>query len=596
MLIQNFILDFILNPWFLLSLIFWIMVGLAIVLLKNKKKAYSVFFPLLAIFRTRRLNKIITRISRKGPKFWRIFWNIGIFVSFGFTIYGFYFLFSNVISLIFTPKIENVIIPLIPGVTIELPIFFYLILPLLFIITTHEFSHGISASVDGVEIKSTGVLGVGIFYMVGFGAFVEVDERELNSTKFSSKTRLRIAAAGTYANAIVAGIGFLLLILFPYITAPWYVQVTSIYSVLEPTQGGFNHGNLQPGDAIIAIKKQGEPDHSYVYLDENKGINLGYILNNRSKIKCSIGDNLTFKVYNPNVDTFFERNVTLGPRYHLNISYVYVSNNELKITFNFTSNQETSIMITKINGTQINVSSGKTLEFFLTNFNLKALNFSTNGGKDYIVRAQVVGVFVGVQTTVFWMYKNDIAKFLTPFWPEFWLKEIMWLFVIGFSVALFNMLPIPAFDGDRIVKEIVNRIFGASYTKKKIKTDKFEYEGKNLECNLSEYRVEKVIQVKIYPTSDKKINENEFILLGEKNYELVDKIGDGFKDTVSITLPENTSIKPGTLFEVKYESLHDENKKHKKIVLTTIRVIATSLLLANFLLSFLKFGVNLFWM
>ena len=186
MLIQNFILDFILNPWFLLSLIFWIMVGLAIVLLKNKKKAYSVFFPLLAIFRTRRLNKIITRISRKGPKFWRIFWNIGIFVSFGFTIYGFYFLFSNVISLIFTPKIENAIIPLIPGVTIELPIFFYLILPLLFIITTHEFSHGISASVDGVEIKSTGVLGVGIFYIVGFGAFVEVDERELNSTKFSS--------------------------------------------------------------------------------------------------------------------------------------------------------------------------------------------------------------------------------------------------------------------------------------------------------------------------------------------------------------------------------------------------------------------------
>ncbi|MHA1457471.1 MAG: site-2 protease family protein, partial [Promethearchaeota archaeon] len=134
--------------------------------------------------------------------------------------------FTNIVNLIFAPSIENAIIPLIPGVTIDLPVFFYMLLPLLLILTTHEFAHGISGAVDGVEIKSTGVLGVALFYLVGFGAFVEVDERSLNSTKHHRNTRLRIAAAGTYINAIVAGIALLLLIIFPMLTSPFFSQVS----------------------------------------------------------------------------------------------------------------------------------------------------------------------------------------------------------------------------------------------------------------------------------------------------------------------------------------------------------------------------------
>ncbi len=160
------------------------------------------------MFKTKKLNNLIRRISKKSPRFWRVFWNIGIFVSFGLTIYGFYFFFSNIINLLFQPSIENAIGLLIPGVTIDLPIFMYLLLPLLFIMTTHEFAHGISASNDGVEVKSTGVLGVGLFYLVGFGAFVEVDERELRSPKFKRNTRFRIATSGTFVNAITAGVAF----------------------------------------------------------------------------------------------------------------------------------------------------------------------------------------------------------------------------------------------------------------------------------------------------------------------------------------------------------------------------------------------------
>ncbi|MFW9773924.1 MAG: site-2 protease family protein, partial [Candidatus Thorarchaeota archaeon] len=205
-LFNNPILDFFLNPWFLVSLIFWLIVLLLVYLLRKKEGAAYLFFPLLAMFKTKRLNRLIERISKKRPKSWRVFWTIGVFVSFSFTIYAFYFFFSNFINLIIDPRPEQAIVPLIPGVTIDLPLFSYLILPLLFIVTTHEFAHGIAASSDKLDIKSTGVLGAGLFFIIGFGAFVEIDEREANSIKVNRYTRLRIASAGTYINGITAGI------------------------------------------------------------------------------------------------------------------------------------------------------------------------------------------------------------------------------------------------------------------------------------------------------------------------------------------------------------------------------------------------------
>ena len=593
MLLNNFIVDFLLNPWFVISLVFWIFISILVLLLRNKKEAYSIFFPFLALFKTKKLNKLIVHISRKNPKFWRIFWNIGIFVSFGFTIYGFYFFFSNVVNLIFTPSIENAIIPLIPGVTIDLPVFFYMLLPLLLILTTHEFAHGISAAIDDVEIKSTGLLGVGLFYLVGFGAFVEVDERSLRSSKYHRNTRLRIAAAGTYINSIVAGIALLLLLIFPMLTSPFFSQVSQVYTVLSPEEGGFNDGILIYGDAIVAIKKEGELDSQYVYLDYYQGIDLSSILDNQTRIKCSVRDNLTMKIYNPFVDLSSEKEIILGPRYDLSIDYEYTSDYEIRITYNYTSDQQTNILINYINGTAINRTSGNTLEKFLTQFDLKTLDLNSTTNQRYLIEPEILGVFVGVQTTFYWMHKNDFAKFLSANWPDFWLKEISWLFIIGFSLTLFNMMPLPIFDGDRVIKEIVNSIFGSSYSSKKMKVDRLIYNDDDLDCKLSEYRIETINEVKITIKDRNKI-ESE-IFLGEENYELFDSIGDGFKDALKLHLPTTTTIEKNAIFDISYEYLYDEKRKIKQIVLNTIRAIALILIVSNFALSFIKFGFNLFW-
>ncbi|MHA1986152.1 MAG: site-2 protease family protein [Promethearchaeota archaeon] len=602
-LFNNPILDFLLNPWFILSLTFWLIVIALVYLLRNRKGAAYLFFPLLAMFRTKRLNKFIKKISQKVPKFWKVFWTIGIFISFGFTIFAFYFFFTNFINLIVAPKPEQAIVPLIPGVTIDLPLLFYLILPLLFIVTTHEFAHGIAANADGIDIKSTGVLGAGVFFLIGFGAFVEIDERELNSIKFKKNTRLRIAAAGTFVNGITAGIAFILLLIFPLLISPWYHQVSQVSTVVPEDQGGFNEGNLAGGDIILAIKKQGALDDDYISLDNYEGRTLSNILNNRTSLKSSFGDNLTFRIYSPSSDNYFEKNVTLGPRYYTGILYDYTNETVLRITKiydeseggnNFNSNLTTGLLINKINGVPINQTKGDTLGRALTSFNLNNLTLSMDA-VNYTLNISVTGAVIGIFTNSYFMHKNDVAKFLTSFWPEFWLRELVWLFIIAFSITLFNMLPLPVFDGDRIVRELINWGIGEDYRSFKKRKDKFYFKNDEKDYELSEYRVKKIDSIEIFMDDQSKLIDSSRIILAEEKYELIDKIGDGFKDTVSLNLPEQKNLPEGSKIEITYEYQYDEKKKTKRFIINFLRLITLFIVAGNFILSFVNFGGILFW-
>ncbi|MHA2182679.1 MAG: site-2 protease family protein, partial [Promethearchaeota archaeon] len=529
---------------------------------------------------------------------------IGIFVSFAFTIYAFYFFFTNLINLIIDPRIEQAIVPIIPGVTIDLPLLFYLILPLLFILTTHEFAHGIAASADGLDVKSTGVLGAGLFFIIGFGAFVEIDERELRSTKFKRNTRLRIAAAGTFVNGITAGIAFILLLTFPLIIAPWYYQVSQVSSVLPETQGGFNEGNLASGDVILAIKKLGALDDDYVSLDNYEGRTLSNILNNKTSLICSIGDNLTLRIYSPSSNGLHEKNVTLGPRYYTGILYEYISDTELQITKifneneggnNFNTNLTEGLIINKINSIPINLTKGDTLGKALAlKFDIKNLTLSMDT-ENYTLNVNVTGVVIGIFTNSYFMHKNDVAKFFTSFWPEFWLRELSWLFIIAFSITLFNMLPLPVFDGDRLVKELINWGIGEDYKSKKKRKDKFYFKDDEKDYELSEYRVEKINSIEIIIDDQSKLTDSSKILLAEDKYDLIDKIGDGFKDTVSLNLPEQKKLPEGTKIEITYDYIHDVKKKTKKTILNALRIITLVIVAGNFILSIVKFGGVLFW-
>jgi membrane-associated protease RseP (regulator of RpoE activity) len=586
----NFLIDFLLNPWTIVSLIFWGIVGLFVLALRNRKHAYNVFFPFLAMFKTKRLNKFINKLGKKAPRFWKVFWTIGIFISFSFTIFAFWFFFSNFVSLIFSPSITNVITPLIPGVTVDLPIFAYLLLPLIFIVTTHELAHGVAATADDVNIESTGVLGAGLFFLIGFGAFVEVDEKQLNSKKYSRGTRLRISAAGTYVNAITAGIGFLLILAAPLMISPFYSQVPQIREVLTIQEGGYNYGNISVNDQILAIKHASDSEANYVSLDAYQGIDLTSILENKTEgIDVSVGDKLTFKLFNP-ATGIIEKNITLGPKIPLKYE---IYDTYIILTYNYTNAQEININITKINGELINYSNGITFWSFRINFTLNEINLTSEGGDDYIYPVKSGDPYVGITSASSFMYKNAIGQFFTNFWPYFVSQELFWLFAIAFSLTLFNMLPLPVFDGDRIVKEFIDWGVGENYEKIKSKKDKFRFDPDDNKLELTEYRVEQINSIQFIEENGSERNE---ILLGKENYDLVDEIGDGFTSTITLKLPGDSKINKGTVIEVSYTYFHDTKRKLKRIILNAIRAITLFVVAGNFILSFVKFGFNLFWL
>jgi membrane-associated protease RseP (regulator of RpoE activity) len=193
------------------------------------------------------------------------------------------------------------------------------------------------------------------------------------------------------------------------------------------------------------------------------------------------------------------------------------------------------------------------------------------------------------------MHKNDFAKFFTSFWPEFWLREIVWLYIISFSITLFNMLPLPVFDGDRLVKELLNWGFGEDYKTTKKKKDKIKYNKDDVNLNLTEFRIEKVDSVKIIIEDKSRLEGQSEVILAEDKYKLIDKIGDGLKDTVVLDLPEYTKLDEDTFIEVSYEYWYDEKQRIKKPILNILRLIILVMLVGNFVLSFVKFGGFLFW-
>lgn len=363
----GFIVDIIKNPLFIISIVFWAIAFILAKLLSKKKENASIFFPFLALFRFRFFNKLFKKIAQKNRKLWRAWWNIGVIVSFLLMCYALYFFVSNFFHLIIDPQPENAIMPLIPGVTISLPQFKVLILPILLTMTVHEFSHAIAAENDDVNVKSSGIMGAGLVFIILYGAFVEVDEFQLYSRTFSSKTRLRVAAAGVWTNVVWAGIVFLLMSSFPQIMSLSYESASfQVTGVVPAEMGGFNEENLEIGDIVYEING--------TTVDSNNAASLTDILSNRTALQCSAEDTLLLTCYDPENKSFYEKEVILGFRPFVGFEYQFYNNTAINITSIIPTlegggNNEGLIplnsIITKIGNLTFNNDTGNTLEQIL---------------------------------------------------------------------------------------------------------------------------------------------------------------------------------------------------------------------------------------
>ena len=115
---------------------------------------------------------------------------------------------------------------LIPILNPYLPVG-YVLISLIITIVVHEAGHGIVARVYNVKIESTGVV---FFFVVPIGAFVNIEQKELEKTPLKYKSS--ILTAGVLNNMVLAGISLFGL----------YLVVSSLYPL--PVSGEQETGVL----------------------------------------------------------------------------------------------------------------------------------------------------------------------------------------------------------------------------------------------------------------------------------------------------------------------------------------------------------------
>jgi membrane-associated protease RseP (regulator of RpoE activity) len=223
-------------------IIFFALLG--IIIYKDRKN-FEIKY-ILFMRRTKKGIEILDKIAK--PKlFWKIVSTIGIVVAFYLMFTGMYDLVdygrrlltreTNVpgVSFIFpTPTSQ----PISGPGYILIPFWFWIVI-IASIMFPHEISHGIISRVEKIKVKSAGVLLLAVIP----GAFVEPDEKQIKKSKMI--TKLRIFAAGSFANIVIAGLVFLLVssVLWNYFV-PGPIIITEVNSTGLAASAGLKTGMI----------------------------------------------------------------------------------------------------------------------------------------------------------------------------------------------------------------------------------------------------------------------------------------------------------------------------------------------------------------
>lgn len=212
---MNFALQLTQVDWLLIAAVFISLYSLLMLPIRNSEKwkmrGITTWgaVPVVIFMRTVRGLNLLDRLSRaKG--FWRVLATVGVPLVILSMVY-----FLSMLLLITYLMIQEPPEPssynaprnilLIPGLNEYVP-FVWGWIALFVTMVVHEFAHGILSRVEGVRVKSMGII---TFLFAPIAAFVEPDEEELFGSKdqppkVSKAARIRILSAGVISNFLVA--------------------------------------------------------------------------------------------------------------------------------------------------------------------------------------------------------------------------------------------------------------------------------------------------------------------------------------------------------------------------------------------------------
>ena len=227
-------------------LIFAIFVAvLAILLIKDRKNVKRE--GIVLIRRTKKGVSFIDSVANRFPRFLGALYTVGVVVAIGGMFFASYFILTSAVS-VASGGVEGVKLVL-PGpvdnavsapAVLFMPWYFWVI-GIMALIIPHEFSHGVVSRLRKIKVKTVGW----ILLIVIPGAFVEPDEKQLKAS--TTGTKLRVYAAGSFANFIMAFLFFGIMLLYVPATLN---NVGVIPSYLE---SGLPMAEMNATGAILSI-------------------------------------------------------------------------------------------------------------------------------------------------------------------------------------------------------------------------------------------------------------------------------------------------------------------------------------------------------
>lgn len=388
------------------------------------------------LYRTKIGLKIIDRVSKKYPRFLNFL--SYIIIAFGYFAMTamIYLLYITIKIFIINPEVVRIIkipplAPLIPYLpqlfkTDILPMFYftYWIIVIAVVGIVHEFSHGIFARLYKIKVKSTGFAFFGPFV----GAFVEPDEKQMQKAK--KKNQLAILAAGTFSNAVLCIIFFLVLWLF----------FASAYSASGVIFNTYAYDFINKGDISYI--------GGNITINFNEGLNLTEArVNNKTYfIPQEISENLD--TLNDSQQIFVYQD---SPALRAGLNGIIIEINDIEISKYLKFKQE----IEKHKpGDKIILITLNPKDKEKTDYNITLIENPGNKSQGYlgIALIQQQTSIIGKIKSVIVFFKDPNIYYAPKFIPElteFIYYLLWWLAFINFSVALANMLPAWIFDGGR---------------------------------------------------------------------------------------------------------------------------------------------------
>ncbi len=182
------------NGYLIALIVFLAYIGLVYVLNKTKwleRHSMSLQGPLL-MWRTRRGKEFIERVAAR-KRFWTWYGRAALWIC---LISMFAIMTLLIWEATLVPQIKRAPSPElvlgIPGINPIIPVG-YGIVGLIVAIAVHEFAHGILTRVGDMKVQSLGL----VFLVVPIGAFVEPDEKQLQETTRSRRSKVYAVGPGT---------------------------------------------------------------------------------------------------------------------------------------------------------------------------------------------------------------------------------------------------------------------------------------------------------------------------------------------------------------------------------------------------------------